>query len=94
MAAQELTKENITQSNIVDGGGIVIEDIKWGVTNEQSVLTNAQRTIEDMMDLATQSRVRLGLGVTTAGSSSTFTIGSGAGLINGRWLRLVADTDI
>jgi len=94
MAKESISKRHITQSNVQDGGGIVIEDMQWNASgNERSILTNAQRTIEDMLDLGPQSRVRWGLGI-SSGAGTSFDISSGAALVNGRWWFTSGTTNI
>ena len=88
---KSVAKEAITESSIVDGGAIVIEDVKYASTDEQAVLRNTQRTIEDMLDIAPQSRVREGLTLTN--TTTTLELATGRGLVNGRWIRTAAQTD-
>lgn len=89
---KSLPKEKITESDLVEGGDLVIENIKWGGT-DRSTLKNAQRIIEDMMDVSVPSRVRVGCGITTGGDITQVRIAAGNLCINGRWLRVTANED-
>jgi len=92
MSYKTLSKEHITESDIVEQSPIVIENIKWSaLTSDQSVFKNTQRIIEDMMDVGVLSRIRNGCEITN--TDSTIHLAAGNLMINGRWLRQASSED-
>ncbi len=92
MSYKSLSKEHVTESDIVVQAPIAIENIKWSaLTSDQSVLKNVQRIVEDMGNVSTYSRVRVGCAITS--TTDTIHLGSGSLMINGRWLRQAATED-